>query len=98
MRPQLEKLAAAFESVKMLDPLQTSTLILVTDENEPGTLKKLDTNDGTFQVIAGCPTGLADHDLKKELSKIVRATVGAASFSDPDRAAFLEVILSWENA
>lgn len=98
VRPQLDELGAALEAVKMLDPLQTSTLILVTDENEPGSLKVVSSNDGTFQVIAGCSPGLAEGDLKKELAAIVRKTVDASSFSSPDRDAFDAVIKSWETA
>jgi hypothetical protein len=95
IRPQLEELATAFEQVEMLDPLQKSTLILITDENEPGSLKEVKTTDGTFQVIAGCRTGLSDDGLREELSKIVRATVELSSFSKPDRLAFIEIIESW---
>lgn len=95
IRPDLNVLKKDIENVVMVDPLQTSTLIVVTDDGGSGTLKEVATKDGTFQVIAGCASGLSDSDLKREISRIVKATIEASSFSNPDRESFINIVDSW---
>ena len=95
IRVQIEELSESFERVVMLDPLQTSTLILITDDQVEDTIKEIKNNDGVYQVSAGINSKLFGAELKECLRGIFNTTIKMSCFSEPDEQVFLTLIDKW---
>ncbi len=92
VRPGLDPLCAAFATVGMINPIHAALLIGLTNDRPPGDFAIVPNREGFFQVLAGVDPLSTDAQLHGAVLAIIRKTVVACPFSDPDREQFLRLL------
>ncbi|NHZ41692.1 hypothetical protein [Massilia aquatica] len=92
VRPRLDPLCHAFAAVGMINPIHAALLIGLTDDRPPGDFAIVPNRDEYFQVLAGADPLWTDAQLHMAVLAVIRKTVIACPFSEPDREQFLRLL------
>lgn len=96
VRPRLDPLCEAFAAVGMINPIHAALLIGLTNDRPPDAYAIVPNRDGFFQVLAGVDPLSTDAQLRTAVLEVIRKTVIACPFSEPDREQFLRLLDHWD--